>query len=566
MKKVILTAINARYFHTNLAVRCLKAASGKGQNVEIVERTINDSSDDIIQQIALKNPDAVGFSCYIWNIEKILKIADDLKKILPNCFIFMGGPEVSYDSIELLCQNRFIDMIIIGEGELIFSEWIKKIDTDMDISNILGTVQRVNNEIIQNPPNTNKYDLNELPFLYDNLEEYDNKIVYFETSRGCPFKCSYCMSSLLESMVYMDVDKVLFAFEYFLKNNVQQVKLVDRTFNYPIKRANEILEKLITLSKKYPDSKTNFHFEITGTQVNDEMIDILRKAPEGLIQFEIGIQSTNHETLEAINRKQDKDKLFNIIKKILALKNIVVYIDLIAGLPYESYSQFANSFNDAYLLGAHKIHLGFLKVLKGSDIRRNAKKYGIVYTSTAPYKVLKTSKISYRELVLLDKVEQLVEIYKNSRHYNKTMLFVIDKFETPFELFEKFSFFLEDKAFFGNQNKITTQFELLFEFLSSNNIDTDILRTNMQFDWLMIEKPRRFPKYLKIEYTQAQKKIIRRFYNNNDNIKKYLSVYIDYSPSTISRMCYIAFVGNKDKAILFDYDKNAKKRAQIISI
>lgn len=562
-KKVVLTALNARYFHSNLAVRCLKGATSADHDVEIFESTINDKSDDILEKIVQKSPDAVGFSCYIWNIEKILNIADNLKKILPDCFIFFGGPEVSYDCISLMKEYSFIDMIIKGEGEAVFKKWIDAFESGEYITKIPSIVYRANGDIIVNPANECNYDLNVLPFLYDNLEEYDNKIIYYETSRGCPYRCAYCMSGLNGGITYMGTQKVIEAFEYFIQNKVKQVKMVDRTFNYPAERAHEILRELIILSKKYPDSSTNFHFEITAVLVDDTMIEILKDAPKGLIQFEIGIQSTNPHTLKAIHRSQNNKKLFSIIRKLVALDNIMVYVDLIAGLPHESYERFAESFNDAFMLNAHKIHLGFLKLLKGTDIREKCQEYGIAYTNKAPYKVLQTKDISYKELCKLDKIEQMVDIYYNSGHLKNTMSYIISKYDSPFIFFEGLSNFLVAKDFYGKPQKITTQFDVFYEYSCLNSdINKAILKEKMQYDWMLLEKPRRYPNHLKMQYSESQKNFIREFLGDKENIKKYLPRYVDYSSSTISRMCHIAFFDISQEIVLFDYDKISKHKTQ----
>lgn len=567
MKKIILAALNAKYFHSNLAVRSLKKSAGKCHDIQIAEATINDSDDNICENIILKNPDAVGFSCYIWNIEKILEIAENIKKILPNCFIFLGGPEVSYDSCELLKANHFIDMIICGEGEITFSNWLEAFENNRDFKKLAGTTQNILDDIVENPANEIKFNLDNLPFLYDDLSEFENKIIYFEASRGCPYKCSYCMSGLDGQITYMNITKIIYAFEYFLKNNVKQIKLVDRTFNYPPKRAHEIFSRLISLSSKYPDSVTNFHFEITAAVVDDKMIKILEAAPKGLIQLEIGIQSTNQKTLAAINRKQDIDKIFDVIRKLIDICNISVYVDLIAGLPFESYKQFANSFNDVFSLWAYKIHLGFLKVLKGSIIRLDAGKYGLVYTNNAPYKVLRTNDISYIELCKLDKIEQLVEVYYNSNHFIKSISYIVLRYDNPFNFFENFYKFLENKDFFNYPQKLTTQFDMLYQFLKLNtNIDMDLLYDKMLYDWTLMEKPRRYPDSFKKLQSDAQKGFIRSFFNDGNNIKKYLPNYILNTPAAISRMCHIAFFKLEKQIILFDYEINSKKPVQILPV
>lgn len=565
MKKVVLTALNAKYFHTNLALRCLKAAAGAHHDIEIVERTINDNMDDVLEEIVALRPDSVGFSCYIWNIEHVLFLADNLKKVLPDCFLFMGGPEVSFESQMIMERHYFIDMIIQGEGEITFGKWISAFDTEGDLKSIEGTIIRADAGIMQNPARIERYDLNELPFLYNDLKEYENKIIYFESSRGCPFNCAYCMSGNAGDISFMDFDKVQNAFSYFLENNVRQVKLVDRTFNHPISRAKQILNMLIEEKKRYPDSTTNFHFEITASIFDDELYEILKDAPHGLIQFEAGVQSTNAQTLEAISRDLGTAKLLSNIKKIMTLKNITVYADLIAGLPYESYDDFKKSFNDVYELKTDKIHLGFLKVLKGSGIRQDADKYGIVYSAQAPYKVLRTNDISYLELRKLERIERLLEIYKNSGNFEASVQYAVNLFETPLDFYEKFMDYAWAKGLVGRNQGILKQFDLLHGFMTENtHADESTLKDKLLYDWAMMEKPRRYPTCIKTELSAQQKEFSRKFYNAPENIEKYLPDYIKHSPQTISRMCHIAFFDGGKRVILFDYKK--PKNARITDI
>ncbi len=564
MKKIVLTALNAKYFHTNLAVRCLKAAAG-GEGIEIVERTINDDMDSVLEQIISHKPSAVGFSCYIWNIEHVLKLAESIKKVLPECFLFFGGPEVSFGCEEFLCVNTFADMIIFGEGELTFAEWINAYKAGKSALDIAGTAVRDGAEIRINPARDEKYDLDALPFLYNDLCEYENKIIYFETSRGCPMRCAYCMSGLTGGMSYMGIEKIEYAFEYFLKNNVRQVKLVDRTFNYPLDRAKEILAKLIDIKRRYPKAETNFHFEITASMIDDEFLDIISDAPEGLIQFEAGVQSTNPDTLKAISRGTDTQKVLVNIKKIVALKKIAVHADLIAGLPYEDYASFARSFDDVYALDADKIHLGFLKLLKGSTLRAEAVKYGIEYSNHAPYKVLKTADISYEELRSLEKIEQLVDLYYNSGNFKNSIAYVTGLRDTPFEFYDGFMRYAQGISFFKNRHAIAALFDILYDFSSKiEGADIRMLKDTLLNDWALMEKPRRYPKRIEPRRTKEYKDCVRRFYNDSSNIQKYLPDYEGHTPSAISRMCHIELYKGGKRAVLYDYAKKKNERASEI--
>ena len=566
MKKTVLLALNARYFHTNLAVRCLKGYAGEDYDVEIVERTINDDMDSVLEEVVSRRPDVVGFSCYIWNIEHILQLEANLKKVLPGCFIFMGGPEAGFEYMNFLEANPFVDMMIKGEGEITFLEWLKAFEAGEGFYEIAGTAVRHGDEIIDNAVRYELLDLNSLPFLYNDLSEYENKIIYFETSRGCPMNCSYCMSGLGKSMSYMDFTRVEYAFEHFLKNNVRQVKLVDRTFNYPLERAKKIISMLIGLKGKYTAAQTNFHFEITASIMDGEFIGILKKAPEGLIQLEAGVQSTNPETLKAIYRSIENEKLLANIKKIAALGNITVYADLIAGLPHESYESFGRSFNDVYSLGTEKIHLGFLKVLKGSAIREDARKYGIVYSDSAPYKVLKTNDISYDELRELERVEHVLELYKNSGNFETSLEYAAGAFEAPFGFYESFAVYAKSTGFFNSRQSIAGQYDTLYDFMAqSGKGKTAELKDNLLFDWAMMEKPRRYPKCIEPEDMEKERAFARAFFNDPENIEKYLPGYIKFTPSAVSRMCHIAHLSASGLAVLYDYKKDKKERACFIS-
>ena len=562
MKKVILLALNAKYFHTNLAVRCLKACAGEAYDINIVERTINDDMELVLEQVVELRPDAVGFSCYIWNIEQMLQLASNLKKVLPGCFIFMGGPEVSFECDKLLENNPFIDMIIKGEGEITFCTWIKAYEAGKGYLDIPGTVVRRENMTIANPERQENFDLNSLPFLYHDLSEYENKIVYFESSRGCPMRCAYCMSGLAGQMSYMDFPEIGRAFDWFLKNNVQQVKLVDRTFNFPPERAKKILSMLIELKEEYPASRTNFHFEITASMLNDEFMGIISKAPQGLLQFEAGVQSTNPETLKAISRSVDSTKLLANIKKIVNLGNIIIYADLIAGLPHESYERFKKSFNDVYALGTEKIHLGFLKVLKGSAIKADAQKYGIIYSECAPYKVLETNDISYNELRALEKIEHILERYKNSGNFEFSEKYAAQVFAAPFEFFESFAAYAQKNGFFECRQGILKQFDMLYDFMEKAGLeDIAKLKDSLACDWAAMEKPRRYPKCIEPKETEGNREFARAFYNDPEKIEKYLPAYKGLSPQELSRMCHIVHLEASGKAVLFDYSQPKSRRS-----
>ena len=355
MKNVLLCGLNARYSHSSLALRCLKAAANTKSTISIAEHSINEHIPDVIDSIVRRAPDATGFSCYIWNIEQTLKISSAVKRILPHCFIFLGGPEVSYDSAAIMRAHPFIDMIIRGPGEVPFSHLMACFDDEKTRITTPSACIRCGKDVLTTndaPP----FDLASLPFMYSDLSEYKNKVIYYETSRGCPYRCAYCMSAC-QPVSFLPIDRVKNELAYFLRANVRQVKLVDRTFNHPTNRAYEILSTLITLSEEYPKSTTGFHFEISANLLDEKTLRLLRRARPGLIQFEIGIQSTHPATLNAVNRHHDTQKLLARTHALCGLRTAHVHVDLIAGLPLETPETFAQSFNDAYAVGADALQL-----------------------------------------------------------------------------------------------------------------------------------------------------------------------------------------------------------------
>lgn len=552
MKSIILCGINAKFSHSSLSLLCLKHAAKR--DVDTLEFSINDSVPSIVRAIALKTPAAAGFSCYIWNIEHVLKVASSLKKILPGCLILLGGPEVSFGGEDLMRQNPFIDIIIRGAGELPFSHFAGLLETGY----IYGTPSaniRKGDEIITTsdaPP----YDMNNTPFMYGDLSEFRNKIVYYETSRGCPFRCAYCMSAN-EDVSFLPAERVKAELEYFMQSGIKQVKFVDRTFNFPAGRAYEIIEALIGLSEAYPDSKTNFHLEITASLLDDDMLSLLRKAKKGLLRLEVGIQSTNPDTLNAVNRRLDTRALLKNARELCSMGNLRVHADLIAGLPLETYQSFKTSFNDVYGLGPHELQLGFLKVLKGSPIRDMTGKYGIVYTSYAPYEVLSTNDISFAELSWLHYVEQALNLLYNSRLCVNALERLTASFESAFDFFESFALHLESAGWFSRSHKTKEVFETLHAFAVSRRIISDELTEALLLDWLYFGKPGDYPSFLK-SAADGDTEQLRSFLAGAENIQKYIPEYSGLSSRESTRRLHIhtfstIFPGKT--TLLFDYGK-----------
>jgi len=555
MKKITLCTVNARYTHSNLALLCLRAAAKPGPDIRIVETSINDSVSVIVNRIAEGEPDAVGFSCYLWNIGIILKAASDIKKILPGCFLFLGGPEVSHDSRALMEKHGFIDMVIRGAGELPFAHFAERFEDGRDVSATPSADIRCGNKIITND-NAPPLDMNLLPFVYDDLTKYDNKIIYYETSRGCPYHCAYCMSAN-DDVSLLPAARVKRELEYFIRAGVRQVKLVDRTFNYPRDRAYELFEALIGLSERYPRSGTGFHFEISACLLDERMLELLKTAPPGLLQLEIGIQSTHPATLEAVGRRQDVDKLLQNTRAICAMGNIHVHVDLIAGLPYESYEIFQKSFNDAYALGAQQLQLGFLKVLKGSPMQSMAERYDIRYSAYPPYEVLSTHVMSYQELVMLHRIEQLVESMHNTGHFMKTLAYIIAGFKSPFEFYEQLAHFLLSREYFTRMQKKQTLFELVLSFARETGCgDVKVIEEALMFDWLSLEKSRSWPKGLEPVQTGEQRSQIRELYRNREWVAEHLPALRDLSGPDIARRCelvYFEHLFGEKRAAVFTY-------------
>ncbi len=565
--KTLLVAINAKYIHTSLAVRSIEAYCKKNNtNVTIKEFTINNDEDLIINEIYKEKPDFLGFSCYIWNINMVLDIISTVKKLLPNIKIFVGGPEVSYEYDYIF--EKGVDIVCIGEGEQTVKELIDKFSIERCINkqfeNIYGIAFKLDNNITVTKDRS-LLALDDIPFVYDNLEGSEHKILYYEASRGCPYRCQYCLSSLEKGLRFLSEERVKKDLAFFLKNNVKQVKFVDRTFNCNKKFALMIWQYLI----ENDNNITNFHFEISADILDDEMLDVLKNARLGLFQFEIGVQSTNDATLDEIQRKTNLEKLFDKVRKIKALKNIHQHLDLIAGLPFEDYEIFKKSFNDVFNLYPEQFQLGFLKLLKGSGLKINANKYGIVYKEKAPYEVLYTSLIDYDKMNMLKNIEEMVEVYYNSGKAINTIKYGIKFFNTPFDFFENLAiYWLENNYNNISPSKIKL-YEIIYTFLKNkNNVDDKVLNEIVKFDILLNDNIKSLPLWINTNYNNDFKEKERKFYSNKENIEKYLSHLIKYDAKQISRMCYFEIfnidieeminsdfknIEKKETYVLFDY-------------
>ena len=443
--KILLAACNAKYIHSNLAVFNLKSyARSYEDHVVLREYTINQQKDDILKDIYRSHPDVVCVSCYIWNITFVRELLQDLRKILPGVPFWTGGPEVSYDAEEFLRKNLAVNGVMIGEGEETFLELVRHyVDGTVSLEEITGLVYRKPDNSIRNNGWRKIMDLSKVPFAYEDLKSFDNRIIYYESSRGCPFSCSYCLSSVDKKLRFRDLELVKKELQFFLDHKVPQVKFVDRTFNCKHDHAMTIWQYI----KEHDNGITNFHFEISADLLRENELELMRTMRPGLIQLEIGVQSTNPDTIRAIHRTMDLSKLAEIVNKIHSFQNIHQHLDLIAGLPYEDSDSFHKSFNAVYALHPQQLQLGFLKVLKGSHMQEMTGEYGIVYKEQEPYEVLGTKWLPYEDILRLKMVESMVEVYYNSGQFQNTLLCVEPFFQDAFTLYEKLGQFYEKKGY-----------------------------------------------------------------------------------------------------------------------
>ena len=495
--KILLAACNAKYIHSNLAVYNLKSCSGEySSRVVVKEYTINQIRDDILKDIYLEQPDVVYFSCYIWNISFVRELVPDLKKILPQVEFWAGGPEVSYDAVEFLKKNPAFFGVMVGEGEETFHELAgyyieRKPET---LSGIRGGALRDENKgrDIVHTGWRELMDLSKVPFAYSNLTEFKNRIIYYESSRGCPFSCSYCLSSIDKKLRFRDIELVKKELQFFIDNKVPQVKFVDRTFNCKHDHAMEIW-RYIT---ENDNGITNFHFEISADLLRAEELALMKTMRPGLIQLEIGVQSTNPQTIKAIRRTMDFEKLKGIVEQIHSFGNIHQHLDLIAGLPYEGYDSFHKSFCDVYALRPEQFQLGFLKVLKGSHMMEMTGEYQILYKDREPYEVLSTAWMTYGEILRLKMVESMVEVYYNSGQFKNTLVFLEKYFDDPFRMYEALGRFYEKKGYSEISHSRMRRYEILMEFAGEQKeIPSEALSDVMLLDLYLRENLKSRPSF-----------------------------------------------------------------------
>ena len=484
--KILLAACNAKYIHSNLAVYDLQAyASDYADHIVLKEYTINQQKDDIMRDIYLEHPDVVCVSCYIWNLSFVKELMADLIKILPGADFWAGGPEVSYDAEKFLTENSEFKGVMVGEGEETFKElagyYVKK--NPQDLKDMTGICYRDGDQIIHNGWRQ-IMDLSSIPFIYKDLSEFKNRIIYYESSRGCPFSCSYCLSSIDKKLRFRDTETVKKELQFFIDNKVPQVKFVDRTFNCKHDHAMAIWKYI----NEHDNGVTNFHFEISADLLREEELQEMSTMRPGLIQLEIGVQSTNPDTIKAIHRTMDFEKLKGIVDRIHSFGNIHQHLDLIAGLPYEDYDSFRHSFNDVYALKPQQLQLGFLKVLKGSHMMEMCREYGIVYKTQEPYEVLSTKWLDYDHVLKLKTVENMVEVYYNSGQFQNTLEYLEKFFPDAFSIYERLGSFYMEKGYGDVSHTRMRRYEILLEFLEDvPEISMDQVKDQMIYDLYLRE-------------------------------------------------------------------------------
>lgn len=531
----LLVAVNAKYIHSNPAVYSLYAYSEDqyADAMEIAEFTINQRSEDILAQIYARRPDAIGLSCYIWNWEMITELLEDLPKVLPDADLWLGGPQVSYNPAQIMEQYPQLRGIMVGEGEVTFRELLAHYQSGdtKDFTSVAGlylstgyTAQR------------DITDLDTIPFLYHDTETFRNRIIYYESSRGCPYRCSYCLSSIEKKVRLRSMDLVKKELDFFLENKVPQVKFVDRTFNCVHEHALAIWQYIL----EHDNGITNFHFEIAADILREDEIALLAKMRPGLVQLEIGVQSVNPQTLDAICRRMDLARLEEVIAKVRMNHNIHQHLDLIAGLPYEDYESFGKSFDCVYAMQPDQLQLGFLKVLSGTAIAQQTEAFGIAYTKKPPYEVLYTGWLSYADVIRLKKIEEMVELYYNSNQFVHTLRYLVQAFPSPFAMFEALAEYFEQNGYFVNSPSRAYRYEVLLAFAEKHDPGKSLLYSDaLTCDLYLRENMKTRPAFCRPLTEEAYKNFRHAFYREEEKTREYLPDLHDYDARALSGMTHI---------------------------
>ncbi|MFC0906186.1 B12-binding domain-containing radical SAM protein [Clostridium sp. MT-14] len=557
--KILLTALNSKYIHSNLAVRYLMAYTKKlDYDCVVREFTINDILERVLEEIISEKPNIVAFSCYIWNIEYIKSLAVLIKLVDPKIQILYGGPEVSYDSCKFL-KDAAGEYVIIGEGEETYCEFVKfqienfrnsgreNSETDfLKLKNINGLCFKWNNKIILNGYRK-LIDMNRIVFPYKAKEDFQNKIIYYESSRGCPFNCKYCLSSTTAGVRFLNIERVKAELQFLMRKNIKLIKFVDRTFNCNHEFTMKLWKFIIDA-----DTDITFHFEISADILTEDEIELLQRAPAGRIQLEVGVQTTNDRVLNNINRHVEFQEIKRKVKKVEKNHNVKQHLDLIAGLPGEDFSSFKKSFNDVYSVKPEEIQLGFLKLLKGSDLRKDAKNLGIVHSPYAPYEVLKTDNISYEELVVLKRIEKMVDKYYNSGKFTHILNYFATKFKTAFDFYYELGMFFYNSGYLTRNISSAEYYKVFVEFeeqyLKEKNIE---LNEIIKYDYLKFNKKRWLPDFLLRYRDKYGEKLIKQKIQDKD-IAVSKNYYLEKFSINIEKLLKSSLIEKEDGYVVFD--------------
>ena len=538
---ILLTAINAKYIHSNPAVYSLRAyacrygGSRYEEEIRIAEYTINQPADEILMDIYVRHPDILCISCYLWNISYVEQLIREIPKILPDTKVWLGGPEVSYNAREMLNVYPGLAGVMCGEGEQIFLELLETYAAGNEPEEILTAREAL--------------DLSSIPFIYEHIEDFDNRIVYYESSRGCPFSCSYCLSSIDKCLRFRDPDLVRRELQFFIDHEVPQVKFVDRTFNCRHDHAMAVWSYI----KEHDRGITNFHFEVAADLLNDEEIALIRSMRPGLIQLEIGVQSTNPDTVREIRRRMDLAKVEENVAAVREARNIHQHLDLIAGLPYEDYDSFARSFDRVYAMKPDQLQLGFLKVLKGSLMHEKTEEYGLVYQDRPPYEVLSTKWLPYRDVIRLKKIEEMVEVYYNSGQFRNTMEQLERAYASPFEMYSELADYYEKNGLSRISHSRIARYEILYHFIEETEGAERIAeyREWLTLDLYLRDNVKNRPTFLGENRVKPDE--AAAFYKAEEEERRYLSGYEGYDRRQMRKMTHLEKIG--EEVLLFDYRK-----------
>ncbi len=556
--KIVLVGINSKYIHTCLAVWYLKASLRNTGETVVREFTINDNKDGILAEIYKEKPDVLAFSCYIWNYEIVKLLIREIRKLIPECFIILGGPEVSYTAAAVIKENDPVDFVLCGEGEEVFPILTEAIQNGSEVYKMLkGIAYRENGEIIYREGFNLIPQLDRLnsPYTDALLESAENRIIYYESSRGCPFNCSYCISSTFNGVRFFSFERVKTELERLLKFGPKLIKFVDRTFNCNKKRAREILEYIISL-----ECGTVFHFEAAADLFDEDMLELLGRAPHGRIQLEIGLQTTNTGTLAEIDRVTDLGRLKRNVGRILSNSNIHVHLDLIAGLPFEDIISFRGSFNDVYGMKPHQLQLGFLKMLKGARVRNEAEKHGYSYRDFAPYEILENKYIKYQDILVLKDVEETVERYYNSGRFQKSLL-LLEKIYSGdyFELYRALSVYCRKNAYLDRPIAYRENIAILSGFVKAElagRVDMEEFRQAMVFDFLSSDSSCAIPDSIRADRDFLPAGRIHEMLRSEDFIKEHLPDFL-YTPAKniLKKVFFVSLdlIANSQEILIFDY-------------